>query len=602
MSLNILLVNDDGIEADGIGTLFDGLVAVGHDVAVVAPADPQSAQGSTLGGLDALTTSFTIEESEEFGTGSFAVDAAVVPSVLTGLELAELGAIFPEEEIDLVISGTNEGENIGTSNNISGTVNGAVAALFAGFPAIAVSAADSENPELAFERSAGFVVEVLEQLETSQAEGTPLLPEGIGLSINVPESETLDGIAMTLIDQEVTAMFPIIPDPEATEVEPPGAPGTPSEFFDIPGAEDPIFLRSDFIPVEESSGNAVSEGAQFLLDRITVSAIDGNWFSSESDRATLETRLTDVFNDENDSDVALDILLTNDDDFDSPGLIAQRDALLEAGHNVTVIAPLINQSFEGTALTIFGPWAAQEFEPGSFAVNATPNTTLSSGLEVLLPQVFMEDAPDLVVSGVGAGSSTGIKANTSATLAPVATSIFNTDIPGIAVSAELPSPFESTEGVFENAAEITTEVIDSLLETAPNDGDLLTGDSGLNINVPVGGNLEDIAFTTLDETSALNVDVELISFSDNTDTFGFTFEEPILSENPNSEGSNFLADRVTITPLDGNYNAGLADTLTIADILGLEFGNPTVFDQTSTGIGSGLPGAPGADAIDAFVA
>ncbi|MEM8720960.1 MAG: 5'/3'-nucleotidase SurE [Cyanobacteria bacterium P01_G01_bin.39] len=594
MSLNILLVNDDGIDADGIGTLFDGLVAAGNDVAVVAPDSPQSAQGSTLSGLDAITSSFTIETSEEFGADSFAVDAAVVPTVLTGLELVELGAIFPGEEVDVVISGTNEGENIGTSNNISGTVNGAVAALFEGLPAIAVSAADDENPELAFERSAGFVVEVLEELDSSRAEGAPLLPEGIGLSINVPESEILDGVAITLIDEEVTATFPIVLEPEATELEPPGAPGTPTEFFDVPDAEDPIFLGSDFIPVEESSGNAISEGAQFLLDRITVSAIDGNWFSSEADRATLETRLTDVFNDEADSDVSLDILLTNDDGFDSPGLIAQRDALLEAGHNVTVVAPLVDQSFEGTALTIFGPWAAQEFTPGSFAVNATPNTTLSSGLEVLLPEVLSEDAPDLVVSGIGAGPSTGIAANTSATIAPVVTSIFDNDIPAIAVSAELPPSFSDTEGVFENAAKISTEVIDSLLETAPSDGDFLTGDSGLNINVPLAGSLEDVAFTKLDEATALDVGVELIPFPGNTDTFGFTFEDSVLSDDPNSEGSNFLADKVTITPLDGNYNAGLADTLTIADTLGLEFGAPTVFDETSTGIGSSLPGAPSA--------
>lgn len=587
-TLNVLLVNDDGIDADGIGTLFDGLVAAGHNVSVVAPADPQSAQGSTIGGIDALTSSFTIEESAEFGSSSFAVNAAVVPTVLTGLELAELGAIFPGEEIDIVISGTNEGENIGASNNISGTVNGAVAALFEGLPAIAISAADSENPELAFERSAGFVVEVLEELDNARAEGAPLLPEGIGLSINVPESEILDGVAATIIDEEVTAMFPIVLEPDATEVEPPGAPGTPSEFLEIPGASDPIFLGSDFIPVEESSGNTISEGAQFLLDRITVSVIDGNWFSSESDRATLETRLGDVFNEEDNSEDVLDVLLINDDGFDSPGLVAQRDALLEAGHNVTVITPLVDQSFEGTALTIFGPWTAQEFAPDSFAVNATPNTTLSSGLEVLLPEIFMEDAPDLIVSGVGAGPSTGINANTSATLAPVATAIFNTDIPAIAVSAELPSFGESTEGIFENAAGIATEVIDSLLVTAPENGDFLTGGSGLNINVPVGGSLEDIAFTTLDEATALDVGVELIPFPVNTDTFGFTFEEPVISDDPNSEGSNFLAGSVTITPLDANYTAGLPETLAIADILGLEFGAPTVFDETSTGIGSEL--------------
>jgi 3-phytase len=597
MSLNILLVNDDGIDAVGIETLFDGLVTAGYNVSVVAPAAPQSAQGSTLGGLDAVTSTFTIEESTEFGPGSFAVNAATAPTALTGLELAELGVIFPGEEVDVVLSGTNEGENIGTSPNISGTVNGALAALFEGFPAIAISAKDDNNPELVFERSALFTVEVLEALQAVQPEGAPLLPEGIGLSINVPEAEQLNGVAMTVIDEEVTARFPIILAPDATEVEEPGPPGSPSEFFDIPNAEDSVFLSSEQIVIEESSGSAISEGAQFLLDRITVSAIDGNWFSSESDRATLETRLDGVFNNEDDSDVALDILLINDDGFDSTGITAQRQALLEAGHNVTVVAPLVDQSFEGSALTIFGPWAAQEFAPGDFAVNATPNTTLSSGLEVLIPEVLGEDVPDLVVSGVGAGPSTGITANSSATIAPVVTSIFDNDIPAIAVSAELPtSPFADTEDVFENAAAIATEVIDSLLETAPPNGMFLPGDRGLNINVPLGGTLETVAFTKLDEATAQDIDVELLPVPGNTDTFRFTFEGPDLSDDPNSEGVNFLADAVTITPLDGNYTADLAPTLTIAEILGLEFGDPTVFDETSTGIGSSLPGAPGADA------
>ncbi len=216
---------------------------------------------------------------------------------------------------------------------------------------------------------------------------------------------------------------------------------------------------------------------------------------------------------------------------------------------------------------------------------------------MLIPEVLGEDEPDLVVSGVGAGPSTGITANSSATLAPVVTSIFDNDIPAIAVSAELPSsPFENPEDAFSNAAAIATEAIDSLLETAPADGAFLTDDLGLNINVPLAGSLDDVAFTKLDEATARDIDVELIPIPGNTDTFRFTVEDPVLSDDPNSEGLNFLADKVTISPLDGNYNAGLAPTLAIADILGLEFGDPTVFDETSTGIGSKLAGVSGADA------
>lgn len=51
--LDILLVNDDGFEADGIQILFDGLTAAGHNVIFVAPKEQQSGRG-TLINVDSL--------------------------------------------------------------------------------------------------------------------------------------------------------------------------------------------------------------------------------------------------------------------------------------------------------------------------------------------------------------------------------------------------------------------------------------------------------------------------------------------------------------------------------------------------------------------
>jgi len=603
VSLNILLANDDGFEAEGITVLFEALLEAGHDVGLVAPDTAQSAQGSTLGGVEGLTepfgiTPFVPEFSDDF-TGdpdeveAFAVGSTTVGTVLTGIALAENGLILGGEEIDVVITGTNEGENIGESPNISGTVNGALAGLFEGLPAIAVSAGDNENPELAFERAAGFTVELLATLEAQQPAGAPLLPAGTGLSVNVPESLEFDGVAATIIDEEVSAMFPIVPAEEETDLddlpEEVGG-GAPPEFVDVEGDE--IFLSSDFIPVTESSGNAISEGAQFLLDRITVSAIDGNWFSSESDRATLEARLAGVLDDEQDSTEGLDIVLVNDDGFDAPGITAARDALLEAGHNVTIVAPLVDQSFQGSALTIFGPWTAQEFEPGNFAVQATPNTTLTSGFDVLL-----NETPDLVVAGIDDGAATGLTANTSATLAAAVTAIFENDIPAIAISAGVDDTGSTPAETFAFAADVLAELIDGLLETAPTEGDFILADErGLNVNVPVDGTLENLAFTRIDEATDQDIDVELIPIPGNDDTFRFAYDGPIVNDDPDSEGSNFVDGNITISPLDGNYTADLATIEAIAALLGLEFGDPTLFAEEPDAIGSDLPGATVPDA------
>jgi|GEM_PF-71127 len=542
MALNILLTNDDGFDAPGISSLFEALEAAGHTVRIVAPQDQQSAQGSTLGGIEGVTSSFRIEE---FAPGNHFVDSTPVAAVLTGLALADQGVIFPDEEIDIVISGTNSGENIGPSPNISGTVNAAVAAIHRDLPAIAVSAGD--DTDLAFARSADFVVDVLDRLEAQQPEGAPVLPVGTGLSINVPEAETPGGVAMTIIDREASQTFPIVE------------------------ADEPLTFTSDRILPEGSSGNAISEGAQFLLDRITVSAIDGNWFSSESDRQTLEQRLAGGFNDQQDADRPLDIMLVNDDGVDAEGLEAVRDALLEAGHSVTVIAPLTDQSFVGTALTL-GTWTAQEFEPGPFAVDAKPNTVVSTGIE----QLLAEDRPDLVVSGANPGPSTGITATTSATLAAAVQSVFDDGIPAIAVSTGVDPAGQVPDGLFDFSGAFVAELIDRLLETAPEDGGILPADRGLNVNIPVGAGIDDIAFTELDRATASEIAVERVPVPGNSDIFRYDFPGAVVTDDPHSEGTHFLDGSITITPIDGNYTADLATTLAVADLLGLTFGDPAM--------------------------
>lgn len=558
MSLNIVLTNDDSYTAPGIATLYGALVAAGHNVHIVAPLDPQSAQGTSLGGVDALTSTFVVDEYEP---GNYNVDGTVIPTVLTGLELNDLGAIFPGDNIDVVISGTNKGENIGDSENISGTVNGSLRALYEGIPSIAVSAESSHNVDLAYQRAGEFTVEVLDHLEAARADGAPLLPAGTGLSINVPDADEVTGVAMTVIDDEASASYPIVPSDKDV---------TPS--VDIPGAEDPQVFTSAFIPGGASSGNAISEGAQFLLDRITVSALDGNWYASEAERATLEDRLDGVLNEQQDSDTSLDIMLVDGDGFDAPGLEALRNDLLAAGHTVHVVAPLENESYIGSALTL-GTWTSQEYQPGDFAVDATPDTTVSTGIEQLLADTDV----DLVVSGIGIGASTGITANTSSTLAAAVEALFNYDVPSIAVSAGTDELGTTTEETLDFAAKFTTEVIDSLLATAPADGSILPAGVGLNINVPIDASTDKVAFTAPDAATQLDLGVEPVPVPGVEDTLRFAFDGPTTTDNPHSEGTNFAEGYITISPIDGNYNADLGSTLAVAELLGLEFGNPTVF-------------------------
>jgi 5'-nucleotidase len=134
---DILLTNDDGIDATGLHALYEALSSVGS-VTVVAPAEDQSAAGRTL------SSSMTVHEHDR----GYVVDGTPVDCVLAGL-----GSLLPET--DIVVAGCNQGANLGSAVlGRSGTVSTAVEAAFLGVPAVAVSmyipAAkfDNGNPDL----------------------------------------------------------------------------------------------------------------------------------------------------------------------------------------------------------------------------------------------------------------------------------------------------------------------------------------------------------------------------------------------------------------------------------------------------------------------
>ncbi len=127
--LDILVTNDDGIGAPGIDAVVESLRQVaGVDVTVVAPATNQSGTGdsTTPGGV---TSSASATAS---GYAGVAVNGTPADSVLHALRV--LG-----ETPDLVVSGINEGQNMGPIIPFSGTVGAARTAARNGVPALATS-------------------------------------------------------------------------------------------------------------------------------------------------------------------------------------------------------------------------------------------------------------------------------------------------------------------------------------------------------------------------------------------------------------------------------------------------------------------------------
>ena len=155
--MNILLSNDDGIQAKGINILAERLIRDGHKVYVVAPASNRSAVSHHITMWNVNTLRKT-EENRWSCTG--------YPSdcVCIGLESDLFNVKF-----DVVISGINEGANMGTDIVYSGTCGAARQAVLNGVPGIALSVDpviwNEENlKNMKYDALADFAAKNLEQM------------------------------------------------------------------------------------------------------------------------------------------------------------------------------------------------------------------------------------------------------------------------------------------------------------------------------------------------------------------------------------------------------------------------------------------------------
>ena len=166
LRMKILISNDDGFRADGIVALHAALQAIA-DVEVVAPEHNNSAKSNAL----TLHTPLYVNRADNGFRYVNGTPADCVHIALTGL----LGY-----RPDLVISGINNGANMGDDTLYSGTVGAAMEGYLFGIPAIAVSQIDKGWAHL--DAAASTVVRMVQQMMDQSLIGTrPWL-----LNVNIP--------------------------------------------------------------------------------------------------------------------------------------------------------------------------------------------------------------------------------------------------------------------------------------------------------------------------------------------------------------------------------------------------------------------------------
>lgn len=190
--MNLLISNDDGIFAQGIRALADGLAAAGHQVTVVCPDRERSATGHGL----TLHKPIRAEPIDSiFHPDITAWACSGTPADCVKLAL---GALL-EAPPDLVISGINHGANLGTDVLYSGTVSAAMEGTIEGIPAIAISLTSFSKAN--FQPAARFA-----QRLVSHCQQQPLDP-AVLLNVNVPPLPLADIQGLQITRQGIRRYF-----------------------------------------------------------------------------------------------------------------------------------------------------------------------------------------------------------------------------------------------------------------------------------------------------------------------------------------------------------------------------------------------------------
>jgi len=162
----------------------------------------------------------------------------------------------------------------------------------------------------------------------------------------------------------------------------------------------------------------------------------------------------------------MQILVSNDDGYQSPGLLALV-AALESIAQVVVVAPERDRSGASNSLTLDVPLRASRTERGFIRVDGTPTDCVHLAITGLL-----EKEPDLVVAGINHGPNLGDDVIYSGTVAAATEGRF-LGLPAIALSIDAFEP-----RYLDTAARVGLRLVEHL-RVAPLEPNLI-----LNVNVP----------------------------------------------------------------------------------------------------------------------
>lgn len=172
--MKVMLTNDDGVVSEGIRTMSRMLSEKDLLAAVIAPDRERSGSGHSI------TVGWPVRITP-LAPGFFASNVTAYACDGTPSDCTNLGIDLLFPNVDLVVSGINQGPNLGDDVTYSGTVCAALESVILGKPAIAVSLVCDAGAGFRHNTTAAIAaMAVIEWIEEHP------LPAGTFLNINVP--------------------------------------------------------------------------------------------------------------------------------------------------------------------------------------------------------------------------------------------------------------------------------------------------------------------------------------------------------------------------------------------------------------------------------
>ncbi|MAJ43915.1 MAG: 5'/3'-nucleotidase SurE [Candidatus Marinimicrobia bacterium] len=249
------------------------------------------------------------------------------------------------------------------------------------------------------------------------------------------------------------------------------------------------------------------------------------------------------------------ILITNDDGIFYPGIYALHEAAESFG-DITIVAPSVERSATSHSISLNNSLSLRKIKINGIRAYSCTGTPVDC-VKLAIHELFDDNKPDLILSGINKGSNTSQNILYSGTVSAAVEGLFN-GIPSFAISVNSLNPDE-----FKTATKITKFILKKFLDLK------LISNTVMNINIPqvkyedIKGiritrqgktKFQDSFYKSKEGLNLFNLDGELKIFRDKDQNDDYCIEENFVSLTPLQFDLTHYKEYIKLKKIENKFN------------------------------------------------